>query len=57
MSYIKNVKISAIFKSSLPLEYFERIAFNRKTQFRYARNILSIKDSFPFTILKKGNNA
>ena len=56
MSFIKNVKISAIFISTLPIEYFERTAFTRKTKFRYARNILSIKDSFPFTIFRKGIN-
>ena len=53
MSYIKNIKISATFQSTLPITHFEEIAVARKIQFRYVRNILSVKDQFPFTILKK----
>ncbi|HIF02107.1 MAG TPA: hypothetical protein EYQ84_01815 [Nitrospinaceae bacterium] len=56
MSYIKNVKISTIFQSALPINHFEEIAITRKIQLRYARNILSIKDQFPFTIFRKKNN-
>ncbi len=53
MSYIKNVKISAIFESTLSIEHFEEIAITRKIHFRYVGNILSIKDQFPFTIFRK----
>jgi len=56
MSYIKNIKISATFQSTLPITHFEEIAVIRKIQFRYVRNILSVKDQFPFTIFKKRNN-
>ena len=56
MECIKNVKISAIFKSDKPVLSFFNIAETRKVSCEQKRNIIVIKDFYTLTIFQKPKN-
>ena len=56
MECIKNVKISAIFKSDKPVLSFFDIAETRKVSCKQKRNIIVIKDFYTITIFQKPKN-
>ena len=56
MEFIKNVKISAIFSSELPITHFYNLASDRNVSYITKRNILVLKDVLSITVFKKKQN-
>ena len=56
MEFIKNLKISAIFSSELPITHFYNLASDRNVSYITKRNILVIKDVLSITVFKKKQN-
>ena len=56
MDFVKNVKISVIFASDVPVNHFFDIASTRNVSCFQKRNILIIKDIYSITIFQKSQN-